>query len=125
MKTLDEVICEVAKRRDLDNDIYHYLKEYQKIEDEYHELKDWWAEEHTENVPLSWDELNEMEGKPVWVKIGGYIGQWSIVHMITPHLFARYYAWPKSPDDPMKALAAELNEENYGKTWKTYRKELK
>ena len=44
----------------------HYLKEYQKIEDEYEELKDWWAEEHAENVPLSWDELKQMEGKPVW-----------------------------------------------------------
>lgn len=45
-----------------------YLSEYQKIEDEYEELKDWWAEEHAENVPLTWDELKGMEGKPVWVE---------------------------------------------------------
>lgn len=50
-------------------DAIHYLKELQKIEDEYDELKDWWAEEHAENVPLSWDELKQMEGKPVWVEI--------------------------------------------------------
>lgn len=81
MKTLDEVInkledypvspstlpCSVSivTVEDL-NDALYYLKEYQKIEDEYEELKDWWAEEHAENVPLTWDELIQMEGKPVW-----------------------------------------------------------
>lgn len=30
------------------------------------------------NVALSWDELRQMEGKPVWVEIGGK-GAWDIV----------------------------------------------
>ena len=75
MKTLTEVIKDLDRWMDspdteltLDSvsDAWEYLKRLQKIEDEYDELKDWWAEEHAENVPLSWDELKLMEGKPVW-----------------------------------------------------------
>ena len=132
MKTLDEVIEAIEVCRDsyvagkiIKADALYYLKEYQKIEDEYDELKDWWAEEHAENVPLSWDELKAMEGKPVWVEVDGYVGYWSIVRMLTPDVFSRYYAWLKSPEDPMEAPVAELNSENYGKTWQAYRKEMK
>lgn len=92
-----------------------YLKEY----------KDYLDFQKEENEPLTWQELIKMEFKPVWVKVDGYVGHWSVVRMITPHLFGTYYAWLKSPDDPMKAPIAELNEENYGKTWKAYRKERK
>ena len=67
MKTIDEVIFEAPYTpTQWEVDALHYLKEYQKIEDEYEELKDWWAEEHAENVPLTWDELKGMKGKPVW-----------------------------------------------------------
>lgn len=75
MKTLTEVIKDLDRWMDspdteltLDSvsDAWEYLKRLQKIEDEYDELKDWWAEEHAENVPLSWYELKLMEGKPVW-----------------------------------------------------------
>jgi len=65
-------------------DALHYLQTYQRIEDEYEELKDWWAEEHVENVALSWDELKQMEGKPVWVETSDsfnrrrwmFVGEW-------------------------------------------------
>lgn len=62
-------------------DALHYLKEYQKIEDEYEELKDWWAEEHAENVPLSWDELRLMKGKPVWWA-HGEVGEWLTIYCV-------------------------------------------
>lgn len=59
----------------------YYLHKYQEIEDEYEELKDWWAEEHAENVPLSWDELKQMVGKPVWWA-HGEVGEWLTIYCV-------------------------------------------
>lgn len=111
MKTLDEVIAELEDE-ELFADALNYLKEYREkshqldigiaenrrffeqygeemqriheIEDEYHELKDWWAEEYVTNDPLTWDELKQMEGKPVWVESSDsfnrrrwmFVGEW-------------------------------------------------
>ena len=82
MKTLDEVIFEAPySPTPWEADALHYLKEYRKIEDEYEELKDWWAEEHAENVPLSWDELKQMDGKPVWW-VHGECGEWLTIYCV-------------------------------------------
>lgn len=62
-------------------DALHYLKEYQKIEDEYDELKEWWAEEHAENVPLTWDELKQMQWEPVWW-VHGEAGEWLTIYCV-------------------------------------------
>lgn len=70
--------CESYKKWD---EALHYLKQLQKIEDEYEELKDWWAEEHAENVPLSWDELKQMDGKPVWW-VHGEVGEWLTIYCV-------------------------------------------
>ena len=147
MKTLDEVIkaidfCksgDLSKCKDcpyigtceldyavLSDDALHYLKEYQKIEDEYDELKDWWAEEHAENDPLTWDELKAMEGKPVWVEYNLHLNSkewqdeskcWDIVeHFGT------------IGDDPEEVMFTEkdfvFGKDYLGKSWKAYRKEL-
>ena len=139
MKTLDEVIkafecCYIHKEEpncsecpykfkekfglcgDQRLDALYYLKEYQKIEknfsyDELQELRDWWAEEHVINEPLSWDELKQMEGKPVWVEYDGYKPMWDIV---------RY-----NRGGVIETEMCMLHEEGQGKTWQAYRKERK
>ena len=90
-----------------------YLKEYQKIEDEYEELKDWWAEEHAENVPLYWNELKGMEGKPVWL-----VYDWNNTHfegwILLDHFEGIFIVDAKDE--------WALSEVNMDK-WKAYRKE--
>ena len=127
MKTLDEVIKRLeddihAADEDsqlimlFDRDVVdarHYLKEYREIEDEYEELKDWWAEEHAENVPLSWDELKGMEGKPVWL-----VYDWNNTHfegwILLDHFEGIFIVDAKDE--------WALSEVNMDK-WKAYRKE--
>ena len=75
------------------------------------------------NPPLTWDELKQMEGKPVWVEVDGYNGYWTIVHWNRNTVFEEYYDWNASPEDPMKAPLVSLDDTNIGKTWQAYRKE--
>ena len=99
MKTLDEVIdalvfcskglCEYCPFQDEDRHLCkdakcitaeHYLKEYRKKKDElddilsdYVVLKEYWTNQQ-ENPPLIWDELKQIEGKPVWIN-----GVWYLI----------------------------------------------
>ena len=89
MKTLDEVIeaLEICSQIDAecdkcpykstakgwceekDRDALHYLREYKKYTDTMCALPDYYDWVHSaDNPPLSWDELRQMEGKPVWVE---------------------------------------------------------
>lgn len=98
-----------------------YLKEYQKIEDEYEELKDWWAEEHAENEPLSWDELKQMEGKPVW--IDGSVcssGFWAIVDGFGESGGADYVFLCGN-----QFWKEDMKDDDDGLSWRAYRKERK
>lgn len=91
------------------------MQRIHEIEDEYHELKDWWAEEYVMNDPLTWDELKQMEGKPVWVKDGLENGEWYIVECFTES--GRFIAHDRYADDTVfKAI-------DMGNMWKAYRKE--
>lgn len=95
-------------------DALHYLQTYQKIEDEYEELKDWWAEEYVTNEPLSWEQLKQMEGKPVWVD-HKYYKKWLIVKEVyeeTIILDGNGYYTQYFSDDNEKETR-----------WKAYRKE--
>ena len=51
-----------------EEDAFSYLIEYRKLLNEYRKPKDWMAEEPDINDPLSWDDLQSMEGKPVWLE---------------------------------------------------------
>lgn len=103
MKTLDEVIkalewciddshddcsgCPYDKEEEgchqRNLDALHYLKTIETTENLYHdavnELSKWKDEDWKDRcLPLTWDELLQMEGKPVWVEISdvrfwGYI----------------------------------------------------
>ena len=110
MKTLDEVIkskelCNDHKFRchecpyydddnevgcrsdDLDADALHYLREYQG-EFAYEarvNMADKFVNaliESEDNPPLTWDELKQMEGKPVWIEIGDGSKGWIIIRKI-------------------------------------------
>lgn len=96
-------------------DALHYLQTYQKIEDEYEELKDWWAEEYVTNEPLSWEQLKQMQGKPVWIEDGLENGEWYIIECFTES--GRFIAHDRYADDTVfKAI-------DIGNMWQAYRKE--
>ena len=136
MKTLDEVIeamdhvefcCTNCKLQfDCDEvecfleDALFYLKEYRWIQEN---CADTLAEKYpSENVPLNWDELKQMEGKPVWVDPlstkalhtpgWGLVGKtsfttWAGVECCSIVKVGVTYALPVG---------------EYGKTWQAYRK---
>ena len=101
------------------------MSEYQKIEDEYDELKDWWAEEHAENVPLTWQELKQMEGKPVWVEVyepidektGWHTASWKLIEFINDEYFD-----VRDSDGEQECF---YKSENDCYCWQAYRKERK
>lgn len=94
MKTLNEVIyhMENLAYSPLTDDALHYLKEYRdysKVVDErYAEIEKKQSDayfmlvnamaELERNDPLTWDELKQMEGKPVWVEIENNDPVWAI-----------------------------------------------
>ena len=116
----EKELCNVSE---LNSDVLHYLKEYRtdKLQweaDRKRYLN--WIEQHKEarekhqqavielkrNPPLTWDELKEMEGKPVWIE-GPLLKEephWIILGAV--HLY-------------------EGKIVGYGKTWQAYRKERK
>ena len=111
----------------------HYLKEYkerkealrywnekaiseqQNIADAYMFYK---TEKEKDNPPLTWDELKQMEGKPVWVEaeslsvgVSPYWKDWYIIKSFSDDEFMRcndWYEWAK---------------EMQGRLWQAYRKE--
>ena len=138
MKTLDEVIeaierqwicpsndeadeyCELYAVR---YDALHYLKEYQSQAknfdyDELQELRDWYAEEQL-NPALSWDELKQMVGKPVWMEddtgTKHYRGWAIILEFLYSDTFILYVC-----NDYSETC---VDVEDIGKTWQAYRKE--
>ena len=135
MKTLDEVIwavehCDSAvdctycsyftddceDLRQLRSDALHYLKEYRELVQKTHQLD---AEDGDE--PLTWEELKEMVGKPVWMELiypeGTYF-HWGIISG-----FSKVgYEWLSLRGfyeiDPFSVMDKEQ-----GKTWNAYRRE--
>ena len=149
MKTLDEVI-EIASdwtngfdEMSIEKQMLHYLKMYRSDQIQWEaDRKDWqdkWEsyiearERHLDavkelkrNDPLSWDELKQMEGKPVWIEIfypvmedeigatedeGEWKGYWAL-----RSCRKNKFLVVENPREP-------LYETDYGKTWKAYRKE--
>lgn len=132
MKTLDEVImaldacqrsaCEQCPYYDPNVDIcddvaqadaLHYLKEYKKLDS-----LDAIAFPEDDNEPLTWKELKQMKGKPVFVEMDGYKPNWGIVMNQDKRngrlLLCGY-------DEVV--IRIELNEEGEGIGWQAYRKE--
>lgn len=143
MKSLDEVIKKIEKQwvcpssdeadeycelYDVRDDALHYLKEYRDDRENLSEmisncgkaLNKYIMDIHTlaqqeENLPLTWDELRTMEGKPVWVEQHhGDTKGWLLI--------LRKY------DDVVTCTTKHGNsfylyKANYGEKWQAYRKE--
>lgn len=151
MKTLDEVIkalsicgrhpdCEdcpyenVSYPTEIGNtckdvmhyDAFHYLKTIETTENLYHdavnELSKWKDEDWKDRyLPLTWDELQLMEGKPVWVEILSdeidLSSRWMMVAQET-----KAHSLPLAYTDDIGHWIYG-HEDKLGKSWQAYRKE--
>lgn len=123
----DKYHCECEAR---DNDTLHYLKTIETTENLYHnavnELNKWKDEDWKDRcLPLTWDELKTMEGKPVWVEylkpvwveLDGaiYDAEWCIVKDINDDVMhdTEGYGYGR----------ANKYGDGYGVGWQAYRKE--
>lgn len=134
MKTLDEVIAELEDEG-VFADALHYLKEYREedkklgaaineacdVEMKYCRL----VEELERNEPLTWDELHEMEGKPVWIWISPRVkntpgsGHWAIVYRFNP------IGGNKNLFEMQMENGSRYKRKYQGDLWQAYRKERK
>ena len=127
-------------------DALHYLKQYRSDKAQYEIEKEQWETAGAEarkayeatrdkyiarlkalnigtlNEPLSWNELKQLEGKPVWVEVlndtGDHCkweGQWMLVNDFAQgalgeycHMYPNYRTWINT---------------TYGDSWQAYRKE--
>lgn len=127
----DETGCHPDDR---DADVLHYLKECKAYRDRLTSDK---AQTiicprcHSEmgiflpegNEPLTWDELKQMEGKPVWLESHGDITEftgWAIVRNALEdraHFIFSHY------DGEFLTYEMALPDVTFGKEWNVYRKE--
>ena len=113
MKTLDETIAELEDEG-LFADALHYLKEYRaELAQNSGELG---------NDPLTWSELQQMEGKPVWIE-GEHGCIWDQKSWVLIRL-------DKENDDLIICVGTDnghyafaIGKEDYGTDWQAYRKE--
>lgn len=84
MKSLDEVIEELEdfliEDEGMFADALHYLKEYQTTQTAYIKA----MADLEDNAPLTWDELKQMVGKPVWIDSVPQIRRWVIIKKFLP-----------------------------------------
>ena len=134
MKTLDEVIAIMdgidqtctcyAYQHDCDEvecvekTALYYLKTIETTENLYHdavtELSKWKDEDWKDRqLPLTWDELKQMKGKPVWVEIGDGSKRWVIIRKIADSGIV-------SGSDGFIGIDTAYGMDN---TWRAYRKE--
>lgn len=114
------VISPLEVEPDYGADALHYLKTIETTENLYHdavnELSKWededWKDRH---LPLTWDELKTMKGKPVWVHLfGSGLGEWNLIHAQLDNQI-----WFTDGN----GYIYDMYEEKQGKTWQVYRKE--
>jgi len=75
----------------------------------------------TQNKPLTWDELREMEGKPVWLEGDNIKPHWDIIARI------EYDFDHDCTECEFYVLGGTFTycDKFYGETWQAYRKERK
>ena len=130
MKTLDEVIHGIecqnctncayyddsdpypCQYEECQKDALHYLKAYKDDRNDLSALRAFWKEQH-ENPPLTWDELKQMEGKPVWVE-ERYCHYWAVI--------GKYESTTNHEYLCLRGLFL-MDKDDLGKTWQAYRKE--
>ena len=99
-------------------------KHYEDWIEQYKDSKNKHQQAVTEmlkNPPLSWDELKQMEGKPVWMELtypeGKYF-HWGIIYDFQKVGYEFMLLRGFSELDPFGVMGKEQ-----GKTWQAYRKE--
>ena len=126
MKTLDEVIEELQcwdtcgkypecfYDDEVTRDALYYLKTIETTENLYHDAVNELSKRKEEDwkdryLPLTWSELRQMEGKPVWVEDEDCYSRWEIINGVYDNgiSFGDYF----------------LNENEFGIVWQAYRKE--
>jgi hypothetical protein len=109
-----------------ETDALHYLRTIEKTENLYHdavtELSKWKDEDWKDRcLPLTWEELCIMEGKPVWIEILSdeidLSSRWMMVARET-----KAHSLPLAYTDDMGHWIYG-HEDKLGKTWQAYRKE--
>jgi hypothetical protein len=109
----------ICLKCNLEDDALHYLKEYQERQENLDQFETY---QFAQNLPLSWDELKQMEGKPAWVEADdGKYKNWFIVG----NFFSK--TWSEKFDAHVNLYrygsATEMSKEMYGFYWQAYRKE--
>ena len=112
----DEQMC----RRDVLNDALHYLEEYKGLSEMWNNRLD--AEQ--KNNPLTWDELKQMIGKPVWDE-GKTVKHWTIITGIYYDDLNEGYVLLTYYSERNGAQTIRRKRSTMGKTWNAYRKERK
>ena len=137
MKTLDEVIDDLKNKSRLVictkpkddywvvpletiQDALQYLKMYKELAQESELFAKWKEEKNSD--PLTWDELREMEGKPVYIEMNnGYepriVRHWFIITKFVDTVI--------SGEEMMCEPIWHFPKRWMGDTWQAYRKERK
>ena len=104
-----------------ESDAFYYLKDMKNLEEDYDILYNkYWREfnQQQANPPLTWNELKQMEGKPVWVE----------ERSCRLWIIARNFQRVQYRNIDTEWLRTDIREIYYdkadiGKTWQAYRKE--
>lgn len=141
MKPLNEVIkiyergISEVEAYDAVDDALHYLKEYKNTDENYKKAIAHVTEviDHYEkmvadylsvnNPALTWDELKQMEGKPVWIE-GTHHKHWCIVKGISrKDLSEMEYITLAYLNNKNRIVTYDRRKGNFDVTWQAYRKE--
>ena len=121
MKTLDEVIAEMEGMEFIGTlaDALYYLKGFKRISAKLEKIALGNITETLEkldNPALTWEELRQMKGKPVWVVPEEEKGYWLVIEFFNNN---PYYGGDRVcfTNDVM------LNRCDLGTKWQAYRKE--
>lgn len=108
---------------DLYKDALHYLKTIETTETLYHDavnkLSKWEDEDWKDRcLPLTWDELKQMEGKPIWLEYDNHLSGrkqikykiWEVIDLIIEDMI-------------LVKGGFNYQKNEFGDVWQAYRKE--
>lgn len=124
MYSLDQVIYFLEQRQQTEDwnirdAAIAYLKGYREVLPEYAQMK----LDAVKNDPLTWDELRQMEGKPVWIWLSPRIkntpgsGRWEIIYKFNP------IGGNKNLFEMEMESRSRFKRKYQGDLWQAYRKE--
>ena len=124
MYSLDQVIYFLEQRQQTEDwnirdAAIAYLKGYREVLPEYAQMK----LDAVKNDPLTWDELRQMEGKPVWIWLSPRIkntpgsGRWEIIYKFNP------IGGNKNLFEMETESRSRFKRKYQGDLWQAYRKE--